>query len=76
MPYRCRLVLDLAQGAAHLHAMGIVHRDIKPTNLLVFNVPENGLQGKLADFGFAKGKNCRPFRQRLCFTPCEPVCFL
>ncbi|CAM9428097.1 unnamed protein product, partial [Hapterophycus canaliculatus] len=54
---RCRLVLDLAQGAAHLHAMGLIHRDIKPANLLVFSLPYNGLQGKLADFGLAKGKN-------------------
>ncbi|CAB1102805.1 unnamed protein product [Ectocarpus sp. CCAP 1310/34] len=54
------LVVDLARATRHLHGMNIVHRDIKPGNLLVFETEELGLHGKLADFGFAReiGESC------------------
>lgn len=49
---------QLTQGLAYLHAVGIVHLDIKPTNILIF-VPEVSSlltkpQIKLADFGLCK----------------------
>ncbi|CAM9528621.1 unnamed protein product [Ectocarpus sp. 12 AP-2014] len=54
------LVVDLARATRHLHGMNIVHRDIKPGNLLVFETEELGLHGRLADFGFAReiGESC------------------
>jgi len=42
---------QLSRALAHIHALGICHRDIKPQNLLVN--PENQ-QLKLCDFGSAK----------------------
>ncbi|GJM96395.1 hypothetical protein PR202_ga13223 [Eleusine coracana subsp. coracana] len=38
-------------GLAHLHARRVVHRDVKPANLLV---SANGEEVKIADFGIAK----------------------
>lgn len=50
-----QILYQATQGLAHLHRKGIVHRDIKPTNILVFVIPSaNDPQIKLADFGISK----------------------
>lgn len=46
-----RIVRDCCHGLDYAHRMGVVHRDVKPGNLLVAN--ETGMT-KLADFGIAK----------------------
>lgn len=46
-----RIVRDLGKALAHAHAHGVVHRDVKPQNVLVED--ESGT-AKLADFGIAK----------------------
>jgi serine/threonine protein kinase/tetratricopeptide (TPR) repeat protein len=45
-----RITLDVLDGLAHAHARGLVHRDIKPGNVLIDG--ETG-RSKLADFGLA-----------------------
>ncbi|HRI71639.1 MAG TPA: serine/threonine-protein kinase, partial [Polyangium sp.] len=42
------ITLDIAHGLAHAHAAGVVHQDIKPSNVLV---DEHG--AKITDFGIA-----------------------
>ena len=57
-----KILWQMTQGLAHLHSEGIVHRDIKPTNILIYVPPssENGTAInvepliKLADFGISK----------------------
>ncbi len=51
IPDAVAIVRDACHGLAYAHRAGVVHRDVKPGNLLLVN--ETGTT-KLADFGIAK----------------------
>ncbi len=54
------LVSQAAEGLAYAHARGMVHRDIKPDNLLLRKIEDSGgatghpYQVKISDFGLAR----------------------
>jgi len=50
---RLRLLVDVAQAVAAAHDIGVLHKDLKPANILVVPNAKGGWQIKLADFGSA-----------------------
>ncbi|KAJ3537213.1 hypothetical protein NM208_g6413 [Fusarium decemcellulare] len=47
------IAVDTARGLEALHDSGIIHGDVKPSNLLVFKHPTRKHIVKLSDFGFS-----------------------
>ncbi|MBU3061124.1 protein kinase [Nocardia sp. NEAU-G5] len=49
-----RLITDAAGALDHAHARGVLHRDVKPANLLIENNQRLGERAMLTDFGIAR----------------------
>jgi serine/threonine protein kinase len=57
VPYNMKLVilLEIARAIQFLHSNNIIHRDIKPLNVLVFSLEQKStVHVKLTDFGTSK----------------------
>ncbi|ELP95302.1 tyrosine protein kinase FRK, putative [Entamoeba invadens IP1] len=58
MKMRVKIMRDASKGISYLHENGILHRDIKPDNILVFSLDVNDkVNAKLTDFGSARNIN-------------------
>lgn len=51
-----QLGADLADALAYIHSQGVIHRDVKPANILMYHSGEQDtrLYPKLTDFGIAR----------------------
>jgi serine/threonine-protein kinase len=50
LPLALELMAQAAEGLAHAHELGVVHRDIKPGNIMIVR----GRVAKIMDFGIAR----------------------
>ena len=68
------LVGGLASALAYLHGMNIVHRDVKPENLMVVQDSRGSDTVKLGDFGLSKQvkEDVRPKRTACVRAPPSP----
>jgi eukaryotic-like serine/threonine-protein kinase len=44
----------LAEGLSHVHAAGVVHRDLKPVNVFLAEAATGSVRWKILDFGISK----------------------
>ena len=54
------LVVGTLEGLAAAHASGVIHGDIKPSNLMMVEAPEGGWRIRILDFGLADLINRHP----------------
>lgn len=50
---RLRLLIDIAKAVAAAHGIGVLHKDLKPANILIVPASAGNWQIKIADFGSA-----------------------
>ena len=55
---RIELLVDVCEAVQHAHQRGVIHRDLKPPNILVTMENERPIP-KIIDFGIAKGVGVR-----------------
>jgi serine/threonine-protein kinase len=63
-----RIFAQVSDGLAHAHRKGVVHRDIKPTNIMLVRGETGQEEVRIMDFGIAKLHDSVPGAQQLTKT--------
>jgi eukaryotic-like serine/threonine-protein kinase len=50
----CQLLIQVCEAVQHAHERGVVHRDLKPCNVMVIDRGNGSHQAKILDFGIAR----------------------
>lgn len=48
------IISEIARGLDHAHSLGVLHRDVKPANIMLSPTPQGPERVLLTDFGIAK----------------------
>jgi serine/threonine protein kinase len=56
LPFKIAIGLlgQIVEGLRYAHSKGIIHRDMKPSNVVIINEAQGKLTAKIVDFGIAK----------------------
>lgn len=65
LPQLLQIFIELADGLWHAHQLGVIHRDIKPGNIMLVRTEDGFLAPVLLDFGIAKYDTADDAEQRL-----------
>lgn len=68
--YALEIIKQIASALTEAHAKGVVHRDLKPDNVLLSRVADGSVQLKVLDFGVARtGSSNLTAAGAVCGTP-------
>lgn len=66
---KLKVLLDAAHGMDYLHKCDIMHRDLKPDNILIVSMaPRSSVVGKISDFGTTRDANKEAMKMELGMT--------
>ena len=51
---RLEIVAQIAEALAAAHSVGVLHKDVKPSNILIQSLADGAVQARLTDFGISR----------------------
>jgi serine/threonine-protein kinase len=63
IPTRIELVAEIAVAVAAAHSVGVLHKDIKPSNILIYEDSDGRPHPRLSDFGISSVQDRSQFRE-------------